>query len=52
MAVSKETLESLSMPELVDSAIGTLQFTDGAPAGDTVQKLYDHLDYVHASTCS
>jgi hypothetical protein len=48
MAISKETLESLSMPEVADSRIGTLQFTDGAPSGDATQKLYDHLDYIHA----
>jgi hypothetical protein len=48
MAISKETLESLSMPEVADSRIGTLQFTDGAPTGDATQKLYDHLDYIHA----
>jgi hypothetical protein len=31
----------------VEAAIGTLDFTDGYPTGETAAKLRDHLDYLH-----
>ena len=45
--VSAETLASISTPDRVDSRLGTLEFTDGAPSEATAQLLYDHLDFVH-----
>ena len=46
-AIQKETLESISTPDLVDSRIGVLEFANGAPTKDTVEKAYDHIDFVH-----
>ena len=45
--VAAEVLASLSTPDQVDSRLGPLEFTDGAPARKSVETLYDHLDYVH-----
>jgi hypothetical protein len=42
-----DVLASLSTPDRVESRIGPLEFTDGAPAAKTVETLYDHLDFVH-----
>ena len=48
MTVSSETLRSISTPERLDSRLGTLEFVDGVPSGETAEKVYDHLDFVHA----
>ena len=45
--VGAEVLARLSTPDRVESRIGALEFTDGAPTAKTVEKLYDHLDFVH-----
>ena len=45
--LAAEVLASLSTPDRVESRIGTLEFTDGAPTAKTVETLYDHLDFVH-----
>ena len=45
--VAADVLASLSTPDQVDSRIGPLEFTDGAPARKSVETLYDHLDYLH-----
>ena len=42
--VSKKELESISTPSSVKTFLGTLQFFDGVPTGDTVKKVYDNLD--------
>jgi hypothetical protein len=42
-----EVLAALSTPDRVESRIGALEFTDGAPSAKTVEMLYDHLDFVH-----
>ncbi len=42
--VSQETLDAISIPDKVDTAIGTLEFFDGVPTDATVAKLYDNLD--------
>jgi hypothetical protein len=46
--VSKETLESLSAPDKVETRIGTLEFKDGAPSAETAQTIYDALDFTQA----
>jgi hypothetical protein len=38
---------SITTPDLVDTKIGTLQFKDGYPIGDTAAKVQDELDYIH-----
>ncbi|OSP53951.1 DUF1254 domain-containing protein [Pseudoruegeria sp. SK021] len=42
--VSSETLKSISIPDTVETAIGTLDFFDGVPAAATADTLYDNLD--------
>lgn len=45
--VSAETLASISTPDRVESRLGALEFTDGAPSDATVDLLYDNLDFLH-----
>ncbi len=39
--------EEITTPSKVETGIGTLEFTDGYPTGETAEKLRDHLDYLH-----
>ena len=43
-----ETPPSLVTPDKVQSSIGTLEFKDGAPSDETVQKVNDAVDFNHA----
>jgi hypothetical protein len=45
--LAAKVLASLSTPDRVESRIGALEFTDGAPSTKTVETLYEHLDFVH-----
>ncbi len=38
---------AIMTPDKVETRLGSLIFKDGAPAPDTVQKLYDNLDFVY-----
>jgi len=38
---------SITTPDKIESKIGTLQFKDGYPIGDTAAKIRDELDYLH-----
>jgi hypothetical protein len=38
---------SITTPDRIESKIGTLQFKDGYPIGDTAAKIRDELDYLH-----
>ena len=42
--VSQETLDAISIPDKVETAIGTLEFFDGVPTDATVATVYDNLD--------
>ena len=42
--VGEAELDSISIPDKVETPTGTLQFFDGVPVGDTVDKVYDNLD--------
>ena len=42
--VSRSTLDSISIPDTVETPIGTLEFFDGVPKGKTVEMVYDNLD--------
>ena len=42
--ISKAELESISMPDRLDTSIGELKFFDGVPTDATIDKLYDNLD--------
>ncbi|MEP0324148.1 MAG: DUF1254 domain-containing protein, partial [Bauldia litoralis] len=46
--VSAQMPESISTPDSVDTRIGTLKFNNGAPSEDTVDKVYDNLDFTYA----
>jgi hypothetical protein len=39
--------EAITTPSSVTAGIGTLEFSDGYPKGETAEKLRDHLDYLH-----
>ncbi len=42
--VSQATLDSISIPNKIETAIGSLEFFDGVPNDATIDKLYDNLD--------
>ena len=42
--VSQESLKSISIPDNVETILGTLEFFDGVPEKATVEKIYDNLD--------
>jgi hypothetical protein len=46
--VSKESLQSISTPDRVETRLGTLEFRDGAPSVATAEKVYDALDFANA----
>jgi hypothetical protein len=48
LAVRQRNSPSLVTPDKVETRIGTLEFKDGAPTPETMQKVYDHLDFTHA----
>jgi hypothetical protein len=39
-------LDAISAPDKVETRLGTLEYTDGIPTPDTVQKMYDNLTLV------
>ena len=41
----EHTPESIQTPDTVETRIGKLEFTDGAPSAETVEKVYDQLDF-------
>ncbi|MFV9455231.1 DUF1254 domain-containing protein [Rhodococcus sp. NM-2] len=47
MSIDRKVLESLSAPDHLETPLGALEFTDGAPSKETVEKAYDHLDLMH-----
>jgi hypothetical protein len=40
--------DAITTPATQEVGIGTLEFTDGYPTGETAANLRDHLDYLHA----
>src|SRR5512134_3663697 len=38
--------DKIMTPDAVTTRIGTLKFVDGVPTGDTVNLVYDHLDFL------
>ncbi len=44
----REVPEAITTPDEVETRIGTLHFTDGMPSAETLEKVYDHLDFTHA----
>ena len=45
ITAADETPSILVTPDKVETRIGTLEFKDGAPSADTVDKVYDTLDF-------
>ena len=48
MTVSSDMIRSISAPEQLETRLGTLDFVDGVPTDEAAEKVYDHLDFVHA----
>jgi len=46
--ISSEMMNSIMMPDKIETSLGTLEFRDGAPSKETVAKIYDNLDLMHA----
>ncbi len=46
--VSRSELESISIPDRVDTPIGELKFFDGVPTDATIDTVYDNLDRMRA----
>jgi len=46
--VNEAELESISIPDKVETSIGTLEFFDGVPTANTVGPVYDNLDRMRA----
>ena len=42
--VPQESLKSISIPDKVETSLGTLEFFDGVPTDATIEKIYDNLD--------
>jgi hypothetical protein len=47
-ANAQQTPPSLATPDKVETRVGTLDFKNGMPSNDTLAKVYDNLDFVHA----
>ena len=48
LPVFAQTPKSITTPDKVDTRIGTLEFKDGAPSKQTLEKVYDNLDFTFA----
>ncbi len=46
-AATADIPPSITTPDKVESRIGTLDFKDGAPSVETVEKVFDTLDFTH-----
>ena len=44
--LASQIVESISTPEQLRTRIGDLEFRDGAPRLDTVERVYDNLDFL------
>ncbi|MGA9393894.1 MAG: DUF1254 domain-containing protein, partial [Azonexus sp.] len=47
--MSQESLNSISIPNKVETPIGSLDFFDGVPSKATAEKVYDNLDRMRAT---
>ena len=46
--MATETPAAITMPDRVETSLGTLRFTDGFLDDATVEKVFDNLDFQHA----
>src|SRR5208282_2445762 len=44
-----QTPASITTPDKIQTRLGPLEFNDGAPSKQTVERVYDNLDFMHAS---
>ncbi len=47
-AAASEAPPSLTTPSTVETRVGTLEFKDGTPSKETLERVYDHLDFTYA----
>ena len=49
-AIAEDALRppAILTPDKVETRIGTLDFKDGMPSNETIEKVYDNLDFTHA----
>ena len=47
-AYAQQTLPSFTTPDRVETRLGALDFKDGMPSKNTLAKVYENLDFVHA----
>ncbi|MDV6271507.1 DUF1254 domain-containing protein [Rhodococcus globerulus] len=47
MSIDRKTLDAISVPDSLKTRLGTMEFTDGAPSKETVETVYDNLDFLH-----
>ncbi|MBW2162599.1 MAG: DUF1254 domain-containing protein, partial [Deltaproteobacteria bacterium] len=47
-AVTTDIPPGIAVPDEIDTRLGKLTFVDGAPSDDTVQKVFDNLDFTRA----
>ena len=45
MTVTTSVPASITTPDTLQTRLGTLEFTDGAPTPDTAERLYENLDF-------
>lgn len=48
MRMTTEIPPGIATPDKLETRFGTLNFFDGVPDKETVQKVYDNLDFLHA----
>jgi hypothetical protein len=48
-SANAQTPPSITTPDAVETQLGPLEYKDGAPSKATVEKVYDSLDFMHAS---
>ncbi len=46
MSTTTSVPPSITTPDSVQSRLGSLEFTDGAPTAETAERLYDNLDFM------
>ena len=46
--MTTETPHQVTTPDKVETTIGTLEFFDGIPIGDTKEKIFDYMDQARA----
>ena len=48
LQTSADLPENVAVPKFMETRLGMLEFHDGAPSDETVKKVYENLDFIHA----